>query len=142
MRENSVWTAKYTCVDGIFKLLTFKYIFGYLEDIIVSLGRLLLRFDDNIIARPCSLTNTLWKLLNSVFEKLTLLKFDIQKYRFIFFGQKKSFENFIFENYLYLFMSIYIDQLTQHLNIPNTFAWTAHPNNYLLTVKLEPLFAT
>ena len=47
---------------------------------------------------------------NNVFS--SLLVFEIQKYSFIFFDQKISFENLIFVNYLYCFMSIYVNQLT------------------------------
>jgi len=36
-------------------------------------------------------------------------------------------------------MSIYINQLIQQLNLPNTFISTTHSNSYLLTAKLEPL---
>ena len=51
------------------------------------------------------------------------------------------FENCIYENYLYPFVSLYINQLTQRLNLLNIFDSTAHPNNTPLTAKLEPLFA-
>ena len=37
-------------------------------------------------------------------------------------------------------MLIYINQLTQQLNLSNIFASTAHPNNYIVTAKLEPLY--
>jgi len=39
-------------------------------------------------------------------------------------------------------MSICINKLIQQLNLPNTLVSTAHPNSYLLTAKLEPLFTT
>ena len=39
-------------------------------------------------------------------------------------------------------MSIYINQLTQQLNLQNIFDSTAHLNSYPLTAKLKLLFAT
>ena len=39
-------------------------------------------------------------------------------------------------------MSIYINQLIQQLNLPNTFYSTAILNSYPLTAKLETLSAT
>ena len=54
---------------------------------------------------------------------------DIAKQRLIFFGQKIPFRNFIFRNYLYLFMLIYINQLIQKLNLLSTFVSTARLDN-------------
>jgi len=39
-------------------------------------------------------------------------------------------------------MSIYINQLIQQLNLPNTFYSTAFLNSYPLTANLETLSAT
>jgi len=36
-------------------------------------------------------------------------------------------------------MSIYINQLARHLNLPNTFISTTQLNNYPSTAKLETL---
>jgi len=54
-------------------------------------------------------------------------KLKIKKKLIIFFTKnkkkkKKPFGNFIFGNYLCPFISIYINQITQQLNLPNTFA--------------------
>jgi len=68
-----------------------------------------------------------------------MLTFDTPKY---IFNQKIPFENLIFLNYLYPFMPIYINRLTQQQNLPNAFASTDHPKSYPLAAKLKPLSAT
>ena len=55
----------------------------------------------------------------------------------MFFGQKIPFENFVFRDYLYLFISIYTNELTQLLNLSNTFDSNVHLKSYALKAKLD-----
>jgi len=103
----------------------------------LTLPRKFLIFSDLVFRLAFQLT---FNILSSHFLKVNDINFWHLKIAFYIFFQKYILK--ILSLKIIYVLLIYINQLTQQLNLLKIFASTAHLNSYLLTVKLEPLSAT